>query len=75
MKGVYHLPTGVEHAGPHKMPRVSLIMHRFNYAGSLYNIVPKGLLDGKCPGVQGHDDLAQVQYTQCQLFISDSPAV
>ena len=54
-------------------PRVSLIMHRFNYAGSFYNICTKGLFEGKCPGVQGHDDLVQVQYKQCRLFISESP--
>ena len=38
-------------------------MHRFNYAGLAYRIFTKGLLNAKCPGVQGHEDLVQVQYT------------
>ena len=59
------------HAGSYKMPRVSLIMHRFNYAGSVYNIHTKGLFNGRCPGVQGHEDLMQVQFTQCRFLFQN----
>ena len=67
-------PRRGNYAGSYKMPRVNMIKHGLTTQGHSISIHTKGLSDEKkCPGVQGHEDFMQVQYTQGQFHISESP--